>query len=299
MRVAHLTVYHNIMRNLGKNYEALSEANHRVSSGKKIYKLSDDPVGMVTVLDLRSSLQNIDQLGRNIGMGRSWLDMGESALTQIEDMISDTQSLCVEMSSATKGTSERASAAPVVDNTLREMLTLTNTQVNGRYIFSGTNTDVEPFFYDESGTGEVLYQGNGTAFSVKIGEEYNVAVGRNGEEIIGANWDDGNIFKTLVDLKNALSNDDVGGIQNALGNLENHAHSIRSLIADTGSKINRMTVKEEIISDLELAYRTRKTELEDADMTEAIMQLEGKELAYQAALASSTKMLNMSILNFL
>jgi flagellar hook-associated protein 3 FlgL len=287
------------MRNLSKNYEALSEANHTVSSGKKIYRLSDDPVGLVTVLDLRSSLQNIDQLSRNIGMGRSWLDMGESALTQIEDMISDTQSLCVEMSSATKGSRERASAATLVDNTLREALTLANTQVNGRYIFSGTNTDVESFFYDESGTGEVLYQGNGTAFSVKIGKEHDIAVGRNGEDIFGANWDDSNIFKTLVDLKDALSTDDVGGIQDALGKLENHAESIRSLIADTGSKITRMTVKEEIISDLELAYTTRKTELEDADMTEAIMQLEGKELAYQAALASSTKMLNLSILNFL
>jgi flagellar hook-associated protein 3 FlgL len=287
------------MRNLSKNYEALSEANHTVSSGKKIYKLSDDPVGLVTVLDLRSSLQNIDQLGRNIEMGRSWLDMGESALTQIEGMISDTQSLCVEMSSATKGSSERASAAAVVDNTLREVLTLVNTQVNGRYIFSGTNTDVEPFFYDENSTGEVLYQGNGIGFSVKIGKDHNIEVGRNGEEIIGANWGDGNIFKTLVDLKDALRTDDVGGIQDALGKLENHAESIRSLIADTGSKITRMMVKQEIISDLELAYTTRKTLLEDVDMTEAIMQLEGKELAYQAALASSAKMLNMSILNFL
>ena len=85
----------------------MAEANMVVSSGKRINRLSDDPVGLVTVLDLRSSLANIEQLGRNINTGRSWLNMAESAMSQIEDVLTQGKVLTVEMSSANRGPADR------------------------------------------------------------------------------------------------------------------------------------------------------------------------------------------------
>jgi flagellar hook-associated protein 3 FlgL len=300
MRVANKTLYDNIISNLNRVSTDMFKANQVVSSEKRINTLSDDPVGLVTVLDLRSSLENINQLERNISMGRSWLNMGESVFSQIEDLLSQTKALCVEMADATKGSSQRSASATTVDGYLRQILSLANTQVGGRHIFAGTKTDTSPFSFDnEDNPTLVSYSGNDTPFSVKIGKDMNVAVGRDGEEIFGDTWDDNNIFKTMIDLKSDLESDDVTGIQGAMDKLDAHLETIQAFVSDTGAKVIRLDVKETIIQDLNLSYTDRMSQLEDADIAEAIMDLKSKELAYQAALASSAQVMTLSLVDYL
>jgi len=226
--------------------------------------------------------------------------MGESALPWIEDILSQTKALCVEMATATKGASERDSAAGVVDGYLRQVLSQANTQVGGRYIFSGTKTDTIPFaFDDESNPTMVTYSGNDSPFTIKIARDIDIAVGRNGEEIFGANWDNSNIFKTFIDLKTHLQNDDVPGIQGSMDKLDEHLETIRTLVSNTGSREIRLDVKEKTIQDLNLTYTDRISQLEDVDIAEAIIDLETKELAYQAALASSAKVMKLSLVDYI
>lgn len=308
MRITNRNIYDGVARNLSRVSEEMFKANTVVSSGKRINTISDDPVGLVSVLDLRSSLSNIEQLERNIAAGRSWLDMAESALGQIGDILSQTKALCVEMVDSTKGASERQNAAATLEGHLNQILSLANTEVGGRSIFGGTRTDTAPFVYDDTGTPPtVTYQGNDTAFSVKIGRDTNLAVGRDGETIFGDDdfdWSDSNagqanIFKTLLDLKSSLQNNEIGGIEKAMTRLDDHMQTIRTLVSDTGAKTTRLDVKEQIIQDLDLTYTDRMCSLEDADIAEAIMDLKGKELAYQAALSSSSKIMSLSLVDYL
>lgn len=308
MRITNKTLFDSVARNISKTSTEMFRANQMVSSGKRIQNLSDDPIGLVSVLDLRSSLANINQLQRNIDAGRSWLDMGESALTQVEDLLTQTKALCVEMASDTKGSTERRNAGTVVDGYLKQVLSLANTQVNGRYIFSGTETDTAPFVYDETATPpNVAYQGNATAFSVKISKDINVEVGRDGETVFGDDgfdWSDPaaghtNIFKTFIDLKTALVNNDVAGIGAAMDKLDSHLETARTMISNTGAKILRLDAKEQIIQDLNLTYTDRMSKLEDADLAEAVLELKSKETAYKAALASSSQVMSLSLVDFL
>ena len=308
MRIANQMVYHEIRGHLNRLTDEMMKANTVVSSMKKINNLSDDPVGLVAVLDLRSSLSNINQMERNISMGKAWLDMGESVLTQVEDILLETKTTCVQMATATVGVRERNNAAVIVDGYLRQIQSLANTQVDGRYIFAGTMTDVAPFaFDDQNSPTQVIYSGNDMPFSVTIGKDLNIEVGRDGEDIFGEdniNWadpDDGseNIFKTLIDLKMHLQNNDVTGIGNALDKLDNHMSTIRDTVSDIGAKGTRLEVKSEILADLNLTYTERKSKIEDADLGEAMMQLSATELAYQAALASSSKVMSLSLLDYL
>jgi len=304
MRVSSISVFHSITQNLGRLQSDMYKANNMIASGKTINTLSDDPAGMMTVLDLRSNFANIDQLARNIAMGRTWVNMGESALSQTEDVLIDAKVLCVSMASDNNGAQARSDAAEVVDGYLDQILSLANTQVGGRYIFSGTKTDTAPFTLAND---EVTYAGNDTPFSIKLGEDLDIAVGRDGETIFGDDdfdWTDpavghGNIFKTLVDLKTYLQNNDQSGIQGTLDKMDTHLSSIRSLISNTGGKIIRLDVKEKIIQDLNLSYTDRISQLEDADIAEAIIELESKELAYKAALSSSAQIMQLSLVDYL
>jgi flagellar hook-associated protein 3 FlgL len=295
MRVASKTIYDTIKFNLANVTEELSKANKIVASGKRITDLSDDPVGLTQILNIRSTISNIEQLGRNINLGKSWLTASESALSSVQNLISDAKALCVQMASATTGAAQRTSTAETVQNTLEEIASLSNTEVNGRYIFAGSKTDTAPF--STGGT----YNGDNNAFTVKIGRDTTVEVGSDGEAVFqpsgaGANDD---IFQTLSDLKTALENNDVSGIQTVMSKLDAHFDHISSKISDVGSKIVRMEIKENIFQDLKITNTDRLSKIEDADIAEAIIELESKELAYQAALASSAKVMELSLIDYL
>ena len=419
MRVANRTVYDTITFNLGNITEDLYKANKVVATGKRINSLSDDPVALTQCLNIRSSLSNLDQLEKNIATGRTWLNAGETALDSVNDLISDAKVLCLQMANASMNAADRADAAELVDGYLRQILSLANTQVNGRYIFAGTKTGTRPFaFDDDANPTRVTYSGNDSPFTVKIGKDATVAVGRNGEDVFwdhfvtidstnnkidfyedGTNentlvatltngdytvseleaeikraleeasdnatdpnnidytvsydsstkkftieedgskldelkllWNTGanagtsvgpdmgfdasvddttgttyssdrevewGIFKTLIDLKGYLKANDVDGIQRSMTRLDTHFNNFSTTISDTGFKEIRLDIKEKVISDLNLSYLTRKSKLEDADMIEAITDLQAKEVAYQAALASSAKVMHLSLMDYL
>lgn len=298
MRVANITLFDSINANLRQVTGSLSKANTVVSSAKRINQLSDDPVGLVTVLGLRSSLAGVKQMGRNIQMGRSWLESSESAMGQVETILTEVKALSVQMASATLGSSERANAATLVDGQMRQLLSLANTEVGGRYIFAGTMTDATPFALDdEDNPTAVIYSGNETAFSVKIGKNMTVEVGRDGEDVFGASGS--SIFDTLLSLKGSLLSDDVAGVQATLTNLDAHLEDIRTVISDVGAKTLRLDSKEKILEEMNLTYTDRKSQIEDVDIAEAIMDLKGKELAYKAALSSASKVMAMSLVDYL
>jgi flagellar hook-associated protein 3 FlgL len=224
---------------------------------------------------------------RNVSLGNSWLSSSESALTNVEDIISDTKVLCIQMANAAISSAERLSAAETVQNMLDEIISLGNTHVAGSYIFSGSKTDTTPF--SDNGT----YNGNSNAFTIKIGKDTTIEVGGDGEAIFG------DIFITMDDLKFALETNDVGGIEVAMSDLEGHFDDISAKISDVGSKMNRMEVKEKILEDLNFANTDRLSQIEDADYAEAITMLTTTELAYQAALSSSAKLMTQTLMDYM
>ena len=287
MRVANRFIFESVKYNLGSISEELSKANEIATTGKRINNLSDDPVSLAQSLNIRSTLSNINQMGRNISFGNSWLTASESALTSVQNIISDAKALCVQMASATTGSEQRASAAENVQNMLDEIVSLANTDVAGNYIFAGSKTDTIPFAQD--GT----YNGDNTPFSIKISRNSTIEIGNDGQAVFGT------VFNTLADLKTALQSNDLGGIQNAMDNLDGHFDDISTKISDAGSKTNRLEIKDNIYQNLNFSNTERLSRIEDADIAEAIMNVKAAELTYQAALASSSEVMTLTLMDYL
>lgn len=287
MRVANKSIFDAVKYNLGNISEELNRAGEVASTGKRINNLSDDPVGLIQTLNIRSTLSNMEQMGRNINFGRSWLTASESALTQVENVISDLKALCVQMASGTTGSSQRLSAAGTVQNMLDEIVSLANADVSGNYIFSGLKTDVAPFSQD--GT----YNGDNNAFSIKISKNTTAEIGSDGQGVFG------DIFNTLSNLKIALETNDVSGIRDSIDRLDGHFDDISARISDVGSKIARLDIKDKIYQDLDFANTERLSKIEDADIAKAIMNLQAAELAYKAALASSSRVMSLTLMDYL
>ena len=287
MRVANKSVFDASKYQLANVAEELNNANLIVTTGKRINKLSDDPVGVTQGLNIKAALANIEQLGRNISLGNLWLAASESAMSQTQGIVSELKALSVQMASATTDAAQRNSAAQIVQNMLAEIVTLANTDVSGRYIFGGTKTDAAPF--SQNGT----YSGNNDAFTIKSGKNATIEVGSDGSAAFGT------LFTTLSAFQTALETNDVSGIQNAMTGLDTNFDAISEKISYVGAQMRRIEVKGEILENMNLSNTERLSEVEDADITEAVMNLKSVEFAYQATLASSARVMSLSLVNYL
>ncbi|MFH2065769.1 MAG: flagellar hook-associated protein FlgL [Pseudomonadota bacterium] len=189
MRVPNISLYKTMQLRLGDLTEQLKYLNEIVSTGKQINNLSDDPIGLTQVLDLKSSISNIVQLGKNIDVGKTWLTGGESALSNANDQILYVKNMALQLVNASSNTQQRQGAVEIIDGVLRQMLTLANTKVNGSSIFAGIETDISPFYFDdENNPTKVLYRGNENPFEIKSDSTANLPVGRNGAAVFQENY---------------------------------------------------------------------------------------------------------------
>ncbi len=165
MRITENMRYGSLIDSLGRaqgNYSSLME---QMASQKKINRPSDDPVGTTRVLDFRGVRDSIAQYGRNIENADAWLQLSETKLENISDLIGEAREAGInDQSSQT-----RQVLAQNVGSLLEEILSLANSKFGDRYLFAGSRTDQVPF---ERIILPVAHSANGFDGSVYSGGTY-------------------------------------------------------------------------------------------------------------------------------
>jgi flagellar hook-associated protein 3 FlgL len=187
MRVPSISAYYTSTYRLGNLTDDLQNANEVVSTQRQINEVSDDPLGLSQTLSLGNSLGTLDQIEKNVIMGKTWLESGENALDSVNNLILEAKSEVIRLSNDSVTADERMDAIERIDSIIEQVVSLGNTQVNGNYIFGGTETSTIPFTYDQStDPNRVIYSGNNDPFEVRTDRNSQVAVGRDGQNTF---WD--------------------------------------------------------------------------------------------------------------
>ncbi|MFH1155854.1 MAG: flagellar hook-associated protein FlgL [Pseudomonadota bacterium] len=187
MRVPNLSIYTANKLFLGNLASGLQDANEVVSTQKRINSLSDDPLGLTQTINLKSSINNLVQAETNINLAKTWLSSGETSLSSINSMILDAKTSVSQLINASSTSDERNDAMERVNNLIREMVSLGNSQINGSYLFSGTDIDTTPLLFSEQdGVQSVTYQGGQSPFQIQTDKNATIDVGRDGSTTF---WD--------------------------------------------------------------------------------------------------------------
>ncbi|MCX7916236.1 MAG: hypothetical protein N3A53_08055, partial [Verrucomicrobiae bacterium] len=168
-----------------------------------------------------------------------------------------------------------------------------------------------PFVITENGDGtvqSVTYQGNTNVPSFEIAEQVMLEilpVGANtsgsGPAGVAADSRTGaDLFASLIALQNELRAANVAAIQSTVFPALQRAE--QNVVAQVAS-VSALTAHMDTATEL---ARTREASLEklisaqaDADIAEVITRLNQAQTAYQAALLSGTRLLNLSLLDYL
>ncbi|NLJ95904.1 MAG: flagellar hook-associated protein FlgL [Clostridiales bacterium] len=151
MRITNRMMTNNMLSNINKNKLNVSKLEEQYSTGKKIQRPSDDPIVTVRALKLRTNLTELEQYyDKNIPDAMSWMDVTESALKTINDIIRQINTDCVQGSSDTLTSQNRASIAQDLREMKEQIYQEGNTNYAGRYVFSGYKTDSPLIFMEDS-----------------------------------------------------------------------------------------------------------------------------------------------------
>ena len=296
MRIATSTLFDGLERRIQQLTEGLNTVTEKLASQKTINRPSDNPLGAASAIGYRNLLSQVAQYGRNLNIGKSWMDSSESALSQSQDVVIRAKEIAVQMANAGQSAATRSNMATEVDHLLDQAISLGNSQVGGKYIFSGYQTGTASFVKFNNGTIDTAqYNGDGNDFQVAIGQGETLAVGRNGQTV----FMDSTLFDTLGGLKLALESNDLTGIQQALTDLDGSLDHFNDQLADVGARANRLETRQSILQNMTLDFKEQLSLVEDADIAEMSIELKQVEMAYQAALLTTSRVGNLSLTDYM
>lgn len=284
-----------MMRNLNNNMVKMDNLQNQLATGRKINKPSDDPVGISFSMRYRSEYSANTQYQSNVDASLSWLEYTDTMLSQAGDVLHRVRELAVQGSNGTNPDIGFEAIGKEVSQLKQQMLEIVNSQFNGKYVFNGQVTDLPPYdpadpaasFSDD---GEILFD---------IGAGVNISVNVTGNAIVGLPADEDNLFKVFDDIMAGLEAHDVTAVNAGLGKLDTRMDQFLELRADVGARTNRIALAQDRLKDIDINLQTLTAKTEDADMAVVITNLKMAENVYQASLATGSRLIQQSLIDFL
>jgi flagellar hook-associated protein 3 FlgL len=144
MRVTDLTKQNQVVRNIQTAQQKIQGLQGDISSGKRISKISDDPIGATRAQDFRTSISFMGTLQRNMRDDFVWMDRTEAEIADISDMLRRTKTLILAQANASGDDATRRVTAEELDALLDGMIDAGNSKIGKLYIFSGSKTFTRP-----------------------------------------------------------------------------------------------------------------------------------------------------------
>ncbi len=292
MRISYNMMYDQSEYNINKQYEEYFKLNEKVSTGKEINRPSDDPISMSNILGYRSTISALDQYQTNIDRGDAWLKATEGALFSAESLIKNARTLAISMDG--DNVDQFPIVAAQVEQIAEQLLQIANTSVSGKFLFSGHKTETIPFTMDENFN--VTYHGDNNKIKYSVDQTTDVAVNITGQE---AFIEGNNAFDALKHLHQALSDDDVNEVGEALEDLNASLEQIVKQWSLTGTMRQRFASSAEQLEQFQFLTEDLMVDTENTDMVKRLTDLAARETAFSAALQTTGMIRNLTLLNYI
>lgn len=295
MRVTDSMLVTNFLNDYNNNLQRMNKNQNMLATGKRLSKPSDDPVAVADSLRIRTDMARNDAYTKNVDDAKSWLELTDTALDQLGQLLQRTRELGVEGSNGTLTQSDMQKIFSEVAQLKEQMVQVGNTQYNGRYIFSGFKTTTKPF--DETIN---TYSGDSGEIKFEVGAGGNkMAVNVTGDRVFDVSGGSSNLLNIMDKLKDALTAGDHQAVSNILSDIDKQMENVLAIRSEAGAKSNRIDLIKNRLQSDNYNFTALLSRNEDADMAQVITNLQMDENVYRASLASGAKIIQPSLIDFL
>ncbi len=284
MRVSDLSRANLLRRELSRTSSELGIMSERLSTGRVINRLSDEPELAVQADRLTTEDQALEAYSQAAYNARAWLATQDGALQSAEKVLQRIGELAIT-AAAPQGAGSLEGIAVELEGIRAQMMDLANTEFNGRPVFGG--------FADEAVrvvAGVVQYVGDTGAVQRRVTEGTVVQVNVSGNDVFGfAAADD--IFGVIDDLVANVRAGDTTAISGSdLVRLEAAEKRVLAALGTVGARGNQVTRAIGAAERRQDEIRAYHGSIVNADLAETVLDVTLAENAYQAVLAATARL---------
>jgi flagellar hook-associated protein 3 FlgL len=289
-----------LLRNVNNNLDRMSKNQNILSTGNKINRPADDPVGITYALRYRSELSINEQYQKNIDSAKSFVDHTDTVLSQLTDVIHRAAELTTQGINGTNPQSAMDAIAKEMGELYNQAVTIGNDKFNGKSIFNGQFTDKTPY----TTAGAPQEKTDNQKISYQFAAGVTIPINVTGEDVFGSADDPkaptpDNLFTVLKGLQTAFESGNQQDAKDLMGQLSIRMDKVLDVRAEVGARANRIDLMDSRIKDLNQNITELDAKTEDADVAETITKLKQDENVYQASLSVGAKIIQPSLLDYL
>lgn len=294
MRITQANIVATSLANIQASLARTAKLQEQMSSGKLLNRASDSPGDTVTSLALRGEIGANERFAKNATDAAAWLSDVEAAVSSTQELLTKVRELTLSAaSSGSKDPQARAAIATEVKALRGELLVRANSSYAGRPIFGGATAGAKAF--DATGA---YVGGTGADRTVdrRLDASTMMEVGASGQDLFGDGV--GSAFALLDDIA-AHAASDPAALQADLARLDARLSQVSQVRTDVGVRTNRAEASVARAETRVDSLRGSLSSVEDIDLPKTILELKTQEVAHQAALAATAKVLSPTLMDFL
>jgi flagellar hook-associated protein 3 FlgL len=280
------------LNNLQLTQTQMQTASSQVSSGLLLQEPSDDPSLLEPIYQLQSTLAQNQQVQNNLATVGSQVSTADAALQNASSLVENALTLATEGANSTSTAETRSQLAQQVAGIQQSLVSITQTTVDGQYIFSGDQSTQPPYELNPSapnGVQQLVFSS-----STMVVQDVNgspITTGKTAQEIFdpqdsNGNSTTGSTFAAVNSLLVALENNDQNGIEQASSALQSADSYLNTQLAFYGNAENQIQNATSLAQKYQLQEQNQLSQTQDANIPDAALALSQAQTQEQATLSA-------------
>ena len=306
MRVTPGKTAENAVYNLQQGRAAIDALQEQIASGSVINRPSDDPLTTRQLLDLKEQISAGEQYSSNITKAELLLNVTNTALDGMSDVMQQVKKIAGDMISGTLDATTISGAVSNLTQLKSQLVDLGNTRIGDQYVFAGFKNS-QPF---DTTTG--AFSGTGDMLNMEIAPGSSVATNVSGGALLrggippaavgtGASAGTGpvDILGSIDALITAITNKDTAAITDGVKNMKAAGDQVTSAMTDVSGRLVRLDNMQSMIDSNENTLKTIFGDMQNVDYAKAGVLLSQQTTAFNAALSTTAKLSQLSLLDYM
>lgn len=304
MQVTPNIISNSLLQTIQNQENQITQLQQQESTGQVFTLPSDNPTAAETSLSLTTTLNQIQGYTASAQSAQGWMNDTNGSLSSMISLWNQALQTATQASNSTNNAQDLQAMAETVKGLQQNLGQLLNTQYEGSYIFGGFSDQTPPLAPLSTGgypthISPSTWPTGDKGYTVNAG--VHVTVNLTGWEPVGQSTSTNYLATAYNDLGN-LAKAIQGGpsaVQALLPQLQQDQNNLVSAQSLEGGRLARV---KNTLSQLQNASTDISQSLQNvsgANMAQVTTQLAQEEDSYQAALQSGSKILSLSLLNYI